>query len=144
MPRVLIDGVAQTWSLSIAHTPNWVAVAVAESGCSIGIDVVDLESVCPDRLVHCLNADAGSRRVPSLLATAVRWAVAESAFKSLGNGRPFQPKRFRLCLGESHAARWDYGGEGGQSHGIAEWWPCERAVVALAERTPASGSSALP
>src|SRR5262245_5087806 len=44
-PRVLIDGVVQPWSVTLAHSKTWVAVAIATTVRPIGIDVVDLEDV---------------------------------------------------------------------------------------------------
>jgi 4'-phosphopantetheinyl transferase len=133
-PLVLIEGVVQAWSLSLAHSRDWVAVALAAGGSPVGIDVVDLDAVHPDRLANVLGAESW-RAGRSRLATAVGWAVVESAFKSLGHQEPFRPGRFHLRLEGTSAVAWRYRGRVNDWSGHSQWWPRERAIVALTRQT---------
>jgi hypothetical protein len=139
-PLVLIEGVVQAWSLSLAHSRDWVAVALAVGGYPVGIDVVDLDAAHPHRLTPFLCAEPW-RVGRSRLATAVGWAVVESAYKSLGHQQPFCPGQFQLRLEGSSSIAWRYRGRGGIWSGDAQWWPRERSVVALAWQTSASDKS---
>jgi len=140
-PQVFVDGVLQNWSLSLSHSPTWVAVALTVGG-TVGIDVVDLATVRPDRLAKLLG-DGPWRDGRSQLSTAVGWAVVEAAFKSLGGPQSFRPGRFHLQLAGSRVA-WRYPGPDGPFLGQAHWWRHDQAIVAMAEQTPRRSHSDTP
>ena len=114
-----------------SHWPLAAARSASMSWTSIPFDRNDL----------AYSFGAGSWRIgTSRLATAVGWAVVESAFKSLGCQQPFRPGRFQLHL-EGPAVACGSTGPGGQWAGRAQWWRRERAIVAVAERTQGRGKS---
>ena len=133
-PLALIDGVVQDLSLSLAHSRDWIAVALAPAKCPIGIDVVDLDAVHPEHLTAIISSESrpASR---SRLATAIRWAVIESAFKTLGHQQAFRPGQFSLRLDGPASVAWRYSGTGDNWRGHAQWWPRGGAVVALSRQS---------
>ena len=117
-PRLRVDGRATDWHVSLTHSGDWVACALAPS--AVG---VDLEMPKRDRDLAALAAFAFSpeegRRLANLpddLRAAEfhrLWSLKEARGKQVGEG--LMPRRSRLVTawpagpGQAHAATWDVG-----------------------------------
>jgi phosphopantetheinyl transferase len=86
------------WSLSIAHTPRAVLVALGRTpGVRVGVDLV--EPVTLPRGFAEVWFTAAERRLlrdaqPSVAATL--WAIKEAVYKAAGAGRPFAPRAIEV------------------------------------------------
>lgn len=100
-PRVYCDGSHLPLSLSIAHTPTGVLVAMArQQNLRLGVDLVQPERISvrpidpwytqPERQWIAAQADPQ--------AAAQIWAVKQAFFKATNRGETFSPRRYEVRL----------------------------------------------
>lgn len=96
-PRIMIGGLAQSWSLSIAHSEDLVLVALStHPRVSVGVDVVAVQSWTNSSLEMWFTTaerrwiETGAAR-PSTL-----WAIKEASYKAVNQGEPFVPRKIEV------------------------------------------------
>jgi 4'-phosphopantetheinyl transferase EntD len=114
-PRILVEGRTQPWSLSIAHSETSVLVALSrEADVSVGVDLVPPGALgahgldpwlTPGERQWLITLPAGERSA----GASILWAIKEAAYKAVGRGAHFVPRRVEAYAAEggSWHARFD-------------------------------------
>ena len=134
-PRVFLDGQAQPWSLSIAHSDVSVLVALSCDGRAwVGVDLVPLGAfgahgldpwLTPREREWLSTVSAGERRVGASMV----WAIKEATYKAVGAGARFVPGRVEACAGPANS--WQARVDGRAISGIVRVVAAEREVAAV-------------
>lgn len=100
-PVVCVDGLSADLSISITHLDDAVAVAVADRGCSIGIDLVQIQQPSQG-FAEFWMTDCEQRQVqhsddPALTAS-MNWSAREAAFKATSTDEEFRPAHWAVTF----------------------------------------------
>jgi phosphopantetheinyl transferase len=106
-PRVLVDGQAQPWSLSIAHGETSLLVALScDREVRVGVDLVPraagdaraLDGWLTSREREWLDTIPHEERATGV---STLWAIKEAAYKAAGDGTRFVPRRVEAWAREN-------------------------------------------
>ena len=101
-PVLLLDGLRTGLDVSITHTDDTVAAAVAESPCRIGIDLAEVRGVSSglqsmwmkDYEIHEIRDSEDPD-----LTSAMNWSAREAAFKASDARDAFRPADWSVTFG---------------------------------------------
>ena len=106
-PVVCVDGLSADLTISITHLNETVAVAVADSGCCIGIDLAQIQQPSQG-FAEFWMTDGEQRQVrhsddPALTAS-MNWSAREAAFKATSTGEEFRPAHWTVTFDGDQAS----------------------------------------
>jgi phosphopantetheinyl transferase len=100
-PVVCVDGTPIDVNISITHLDQTVAVAVTNSGNTVGIDLAHIQSVTSGFAGVWMNDDeqhqVNKSDDPALTAT-MNWSAREATFKATGIDDEFRPARWSVTF----------------------------------------------
>lgn len=131
-PRVELfwSGKRLPWQVSLSHSGRYVGAVLFDGAAAVGIDVVDLATVDGTLLKVWMSEDECLGN--SGVSPVASWSIKEAAFKSLGDGRAFTPRTFRVeARRGGSSGEYDWTAHGGKT-GTARIWTRGECLLALA------------
>ena len=105
-PVVCIDDIPIDLNISITHLDQTVAVAVTDSQCRVGIDLVRIQPITPGFAEVWLTENEQHQLHTSnnpALNAAMNWSTREATFKATEIENEFRPARWSVVLADNHA-----------------------------------------